>query len=93
MDDRAEEVRRVREAIAAVAVDVEPAERARRLDAAMDAARLEWRRRRKEAVQEMSDAGMTLRQIAKEMNISFGRVRQILAEELDPPSEEEPSDG
>ena len=88
MTDRAEEVQRVREAIAAVAVDVEPAERARRLDAAMDAARLEWRRRRKEAVQEMSDNGMTLREIAKEMSISFGRVRQILAEELEPPSGE-----
>lgn len=83
MTDRAEEVQRVREAIAAVAVDVEPAERARRLDAAMDAARLEWRRRRKEAVQEMKDGGMTLREIAKEMNISFGRVRQILAEDTE----------
>lgn len=88
MEDQSEEVRRVREAIAAVAVDVAPAERARRLDAAMDAARLEWRLRRQEAVQEMSDSGMTLREIAKEMNISFGRVRQILAEELEPPSEE-----
>lgn len=88
MDDRAEEVRRVRDAIAAVAVDVAPAERARRLDAAMEAARLEWRRRRKEAVQEMSDSGMTLRQIAKEMDISFGRVRQILAEEIDLPTTE-----
>ncbi|MFJ2000283.1 sigma factor-like helix-turn-helix DNA-binding protein [Streptomyces chartreusis] len=88
MDDRAEEVRRVREAIAAVAVDTPPAERARRLDAAMDAATLEWRRRRKEAVQEMKDGGMTLREIGKEMGISFGRVRQILAEELEPPSEE-----
>jgi DNA invertase Pin-like site-specific DNA recombinase len=88
MDDRAEEVRRVREAIAGVAVDVAPAERARRLDAAMDAARLEWRRRRKEAVQEMSDGGMTYRQIAKELSISFGRVRQILAEELEPEPEE-----
>jgi DNA-binding NarL/FixJ family response regulator len=88
MDDRAEEVRRVREAIAAVAVNTPPAERARRLDEAMDAARLEWRRRRQEAVQEMSDGGMTLREIAKEMNISFGRVRQILAEETDHPSEE-----
>jgi DNA-directed RNA polymerase sigma subunit (sigma70/sigma32) len=87
MTDRAEEVQRVREAIAAVAVDVEPAERARRLDAAMDAARLEWRRRRKEAVQEMSDSGMTLREIAKEMDISFGRVRQILAEEIEPTEE------
>ena len=88
MDDRAEEVQRVREAIAAVAVDVAPAERARRLDAAMDAARLEWRRRRQEAVREMSDSGMTLRQIAKEMDISFGRVRQILAEDTTVPSEE-----
>ena len=88
MDDRAEEVQRVREAIAAVAVDVAPAERARRLDAAMDAARLEWRRRRQEAVREMSDSGMTLREIAKEMNISFGRVRQILAEDNTVPSEE-----
>lgn len=83
MDDRAEEVRRVREAIAAVAVGEPPAERARRLDAAMDAAKLEWRRRRQEAVQEMSDGGMTYREIAKEMNISFGRVRQILDEDLD----------
>lgn len=89
MDDRAEEVQRVREAIAAVAVDVAPAERARRLDEAMDAARLEWRRRRQEAVQEMSDGGMTYRQIAKEMSISYGRVRQILAEDLSAePSEE-----
>ena len=91
MTDRAKEVQRVREAIAAVAVDVEPAERARRLDEAMDAARLEWRRRRKEAVQEMKDSGMTLREIAKEMNISFGRVRQILTEDIE--AAEEASDG
>jgi DNA-directed RNA polymerase specialized sigma subunit len=91
MDDRAEEVQRVREAIAAVAVDTPPAERARRLDAAMDAATLEWRRRRKEAVQEMKDGGMTLRAIGKEMGISFGRVRQILAEDTEP--SEEASDG
>ena len=48
----------------------------------MDAARLEWRRRRQEAVREMSDGGMTYREIAKEMSISYGRVRQILAEDL-----------
>ncbi|WP_055696514.1 sigma factor-like helix-turn-helix DNA-binding protein [Streptomyces silaceus] len=83
MDDQSEEVRRVREAIAAVAVDMPPAERARRLDAAMDAARLEWRRRRQEAAREMQADGMTLREIAKEMGISFGRVRQILAEDVD----------
>ncbi|MDR3084296.1 MAG: hypothetical protein LBV60_25850 [Streptomyces sp.] len=80
----------MREAIAAVAVDTPPAERARRLDKAMDAATLEWRRRRKEAVQEMKDSGMTLREIGKEMSISFGRVRQILAEDLTTP---EPQDG
>ncbi|NUR04230.1 MAG: helix-turn-helix domain-containing protein [Streptomyces sp.] len=73
----------MREAIAAVAVGVPPAERARRLDAAKDAALVEWRRRRREAVQEMSDGGMTYRQIAKEMGISYGRVRQILAEDPD----------
>ncbi|HEY8985726.1 MAG TPA: sigma factor-like helix-turn-helix DNA-binding protein [Streptomyces sp.] len=75
----------MREAIAAVAVDTPPAERARRLDAAMDAAKLEWRRRRKEAVQEMKDGGMTLREIAKEIGVSFGRVRQILAEDVGEP--------
>ncbi|AYD81675.1 RNA polymerase sigma factor [Streptomyces phage Kromp] len=85
MDDQSEEVRRVREAIAAVAVDTPPAERARRLDAAMDAATLEWRRRRQEAVQEMKDSGMTLREIGKELSLSFGRVRQILAEDLSQP--------
>ncbi|MCG7203981.1 sigma factor-like helix-turn-helix DNA-binding protein [Streptomyces arenae] len=89
MDDQPEEVRRVREAIAAVAVDVAPAERARRLDKAMEAARQEWRKRRREAVQEMKDDGMTLRAIAKELDISFGRVRQILTEDPDAlPSEE-----
>ncbi|MCD7440260.1 helix-turn-helix domain-containing protein [Streptomyces lincolnensis] len=89
MDDQSEEVRRVREAIAAVAVEAAPAERARRLDEAMEAARLEWRRRRREAMQEMKDGGMTLREIAKELGISFGRVRQILADDPDAtPSEE-----
>lgn len=82
MDDQSEEVRRVREAIAAVAVDTAPAERARRLDAAKEAALSVWRRRRQEAVREMKDGGMTLRDIAKELDISFGRVRQILAEDL-----------
>lgn len=80
MEDQSEEVRHVREAIAAVAVDAPPAERARRLDAAMEAAKAEWRARRREAVQEMKDSGMTYREIAREMGISFGRVRQILSD-------------
>jgi DNA-directed RNA polymerase specialized sigma subunit len=88
MEDQSEEVRRVREAIAAVAVDTPPAERARRLDKAMEAARQEWRQRRREAMQEMKDGGMTLREIAKELGISFGRVRQILAEDTDASPEE-----
>ncbi|MFD6415978.1 sigma factor-like helix-turn-helix DNA-binding protein [Streptomyces sp. NPDC060194] len=83
MSDQSEEVRRVREAMAAVAVDAPLAERARRLDAAKDAALLEWKLRRKEVVQAMSDTGMTYREIAKEMGISFGRVRQILAEDVE----------
>jgi DNA-directed RNA polymerase specialized sigma24 family protein len=83
MGDQSEEVRRVREAIAAVAVDTPPAERARRLDAAMEAAKEEWRLRRREAVQEMKDNGMTYREIAREMGISFGRVRQILSDDTE----------
>jgi DNA-directed RNA polymerase sigma subunit (sigma70/sigma32) len=39
----------------------------------------------------MKDSGMSLRAIGKEMGISFGRVRQILAEETEPA--EEASDG
>jgi DNA-directed RNA polymerase specialized sigma24 family protein len=83
MGDQSEEVRRVREAIAAVAVDSPPAERARRLDAAMEAAKEEWRARRREVVQEMKDSGMTYREIAREMGISFGRVRQILSDDTE----------
>lgn len=82
MDDQSKEVRRVSEAIAAVAVHAGPAERARRLDEAKEAALAVYRRRRQEAIREMKDSGMTLREIATELGISFARVRQILAEDL-----------
>ncbi|MGA4941756.1 helix-turn-helix domain-containing protein [Streptomyces cinereoruber] len=45
------------------------------------------RRERQQAVREMHDGGMTYRQIAKELDISFGRVRQILSEDTTPAAE------
>lgn len=94
MDDRAEEVRRVLEAVDAVAADEPPAEQARRIAVAWDEARDRFRWRRQQAVRRMHENGMTYRQIAAELDISFGRVRQILAEELQPPSDgEEAQDG
>ncbi|MGW1938981.1 sigma factor-like helix-turn-helix DNA-binding protein [Streptomyces goshikiensis] len=81
MSDQAKEVQRVLDAIDAVAAGEPPAERARRLDEALKAARERVRQERRKAMQEMKDGGMTLREIGKELSISFGRVRQILAEE------------
>jgi DNA-directed RNA polymerase specialized sigma24 family protein len=88
MADRAEEVRRVLDAVDAVAADEPPAEQARQLAAAWDEARDRFRWRRQQAVRRMHESGMTYRQIAAELDISFGRVRQILAEELEPPAEQ-----
>lgn len=88
MTDRAEEVRRVLDAVDAVAADEPPAEQARRIAKAWGEAVDRFRWRRQQAVRRMHEDGMTYRQIADELDISFGRVRQILAEELDPPSEE-----
>jgi DNA-directed RNA polymerase sigma subunit (sigma70/sigma32) len=84
MSDQAKEVQRVLDAIDAVAAGEPPAERARRLAAALESVRERVRRERRQAMQEMKDGGMTLRQIAAELDISFGRVRQILAEETGP---------
>ncbi|WP_151898284.1 helix-turn-helix domain-containing protein [Streptomyces sp. C8S0] len=75
-----EEVQRVLEAIDAIAAGEPPAVRALRLAEMMTSVQERFRERRQQAVREMHDSGMTYRQIAKELNISFGRVRQILAE-------------
>jgi DNA-directed RNA polymerase specialized sigma24 family protein len=88
MDDRAEEVQRVLDAIDALAANEPPASRAKQLVELLDEVQARVRRERKAAVREMHESGMTYRQIAAELDISFGRVRQILADETDPPSEE-----
>ncbi|WP_327376219.1 hypothetical protein OG393_21070 [Streptomyces sp. NBC_01216] len=43
---------------------------------------------RRQTVRDLRARGMAYRQIAKELGISFGRVRQILAEEVPPPAAE-----
>lgn len=81
MEGEAEEVQRVLDAVDAVAAGEPPAVRARRLTAMLSSVQERVRRERQQAVREMHDGGMTYRQIAKELEISFGRVRQILAED------------
>ena len=91
MTDRAEEVRRVLDAVDAVAAEEPPTEQAKRITQAWGEAVDRFRWRRQQAVRRMHESGMTYRQIADELSISFGRVRQILAEELEPPSDTEES--
>lgn len=81
MEDEAEEVQRVLDAIDAIAAGQSPAVRARRLTEMLSSVQERVRRERQQAVREMHEGGMTYRQIAKELEISFGRVRQILAED------------
>jgi DNA-directed RNA polymerase specialized sigma24 family protein len=88
MDDRAEEVQRVLDAIDALAANEPPASRAKQLTELLGEVRERVRRERQAAVREMHQGGLTYRQIAAELDISFGRVRQILAEETAEPSEE-----
>lgn len=88
MEDQAEEVQRVLEAIDDIAAGEPPSVRARRLTELMGPAQERFRLRRQQAVREMHDGGMTYRQIAKELGISFGRVRQILAEDVPPSATE-----
>ncbi|MFD0774384.1 helix-turn-helix domain-containing protein [Streptomonospora algeriensis] len=78
-----EEVRRVLEAIDAETEGKPPAERVRLRNAVAEAAAAERRRRNQEDVREMHESGMTYREIASAIGVSFGRVRQILTEELD----------
>lgn len=91
MDDRAEEVQRVLEAIDALTNGEPPEARAKRLTELLKSIGEKVRRERRVAVLEMQAGGMTYRQIADASGISFGRVRQIIADEPDaaePPDEE-----
>lgn len=83
MTDRAKEVQRVLDAIDALAANEPPASRAKQLVELLDEVQVRVRRERQAAVREMHQGGLTYRQIAAELNISFGRVRQILAEETE----------
>lgn len=88
MTDRAKEVQRVLDAIDALAANDPPAARAKQLTELLGEVQVRVRQERQAAVREMHQGGMTYRQIATELGISFGRVRQILAEETAEPSEE-----
>lgn len=97
MEDRAEEVQRVLDAIDALSASEPPALRAKQLTDLLGEVRDRVRRQRQKAVREMHQGGMTYRQIATELDISFGRVRQILSEETEPstsdPTPPAPKDG
>lgn len=81
MDDRAEEVRRVLEAIDAVTEGEPPEARAKRLTELLKSVGEKVRKERRDAVLEMQARGMSYRQIADASGISFGRVRQIIADD------------
>jgi len=83
MDDRAEEVRRVLEAIDAVTEGEPPEARAKRLTELLKSVGEKVRKERRDAVLEMVERGMSYRQIADEIGVSFGRVRQIIADDPD----------
>ncbi|MCM8555374.1 sigma factor-like helix-turn-helix DNA-binding protein [Streptomyces sp. STCH 565 A] len=83
MDDRAEEVRRVLEAIDAVTEGEPPEARAKRLTELLKSVGEKVRKERRDAVLEMVDRGLTYRQIADQIGVSFGRVRQIIADDPD----------
>ncbi|WP_108990423.1 response regulator transcription factor [Streptomyces coelicoflavus] len=91
MDDRAEEVRRVLEAIDAVTDGEPPEARAKRLTELLKSVGEKVRKERRDAVLEMVERGMSYRQIADASGISFGRVRQIIAD--DPAKQMEAHDG
>ena len=76
-----EEVRRVLDSIDALGEAGDAADRARRLTELLD----EWpdthakvRELRQQAVAELHQSGMSYRKIGELLNISFGRVRQII---------------
>ncbi|MCX4703893.1 hypothetical protein [Streptomyces sp. NBC_01373] len=83
MDDRAEEVQRVIDAIDALTEGEPPEARAKRLTELLKSVGEKVRRERRDAVLEMQERGMSYRQIADASGISFGRVRQIIADDPD----------
>ena len=89
MDDRAEEVQRVLDAIDALTEGEPPEARAKRLTELLKSVGEKVRKERRDAVMEMVEGWMTYRQIADVSGISFGRVRQIVAD--DPATEAKPS--
>lgn len=89
MDHRAEEVQRVLEAIDALTEGEPPEARAKRLTELLKSVGEKVRVERRQAFLEMQERGMTLRQIADASGLSFGRVRQIIADDLDTKSSEE----
>lgn len=89
MDHRAEEVQRVLEAIDALTEGEPPEARAKRLTELLKSVGEKVRVERRQAFLEMQERGMTLRQIADASGLSFGRVRQIIADDLDAKSSEE----
>lgn len=81
MADRDEEVQAVLDSIDALGHAEAPSERAKRLTQLLDAmpgAQSKIREMRQQAVIEMRAEGMSLRAIATELDISFGRVRDII---------------
>ncbi|MBE4788434.1 sigma-70 family RNA polymerase sigma factor [Streptomyces caniscabiei] len=90
MDDRAEEVQRVLDAIDALTEGEPPEARAKRLTELLKSVGEKVRKERRDAVLEMQERGMTYRQIADASGISFGRVRQIIAD--DPDAEKAPEE-
>lgn len=88
MDDRAEEVQRVLEAIDALTEGEPPEARAKRLTELLKSVGEKVRRERRDAVLEMQAKGMTYRQIADAAGVNFSRIRQIIADEPDEPSTE-----
>ncbi|UJV42057.1 helix-turn-helix domain-containing protein [Streptomyces sp. AMCC400023] len=88
MEDRAEEVQRVLDAIDALTEGEPPEARAKRLTELLKSVGDKVRKERREAVLEMQASGMTYRQIATAAGVSFGRVRQIIADDPEPSSPE-----
>lgn len=81
MADRDQEVQQVLDAIDALGDAETPAARAKRLTQLLDAMpekQAKVREMRQQAVTEMKAGGMSLRAIAAELDISFGRVRDII---------------